>query len=539
MHITRRSTIIATEDKVEIETPLDGGRHGARTILYKDDEGLRDAMRRLVNALVERHKKELFAEVCTRCGRCCMERSVTVTAREIQRIGIHTHIAASEKLMSQHFGPALTWNDQDGVLKHVNNHCMFLKKRASRSDTCRIYTLRPAACAAFEPSEICAKDRGRLTRYLAKITLEGDMLSVETTEKLTREKSLKEWRLEAEAENIRKRLEGIAELPPETSDSILAGADACLGDLRRMYFNGGESREFQDKVAQTREIAKALHAESDEGKEELRRLSRSVDRLMDLAEGPPRASQKARSHYPSVNDAVVLAAMRFEPETLLAVGSRGPNPFKIPLALRQHRSLLPLVRSLLSEIVHCDDDVIAAALEHIEPTCFMCGECCRCFGVELTSDDIVRIADHFRITEKEVWKRYLQPSIYTWNDSHAIFKKRQGSSGDERGGVRQCIFLEKKSPRIYACGIYEARPEICRVFSARTEKCREMSRRLNGESHGENIIRFDVIGEELLLTTRLTSQHRLRPLALDLMEWRKMSDLCQQIRAEVIKIVER
>jgi Fe-S-cluster containining protein len=547
MLINKQSSIIMTEDKIQIMTPEKAGKKEC-TVQYKDDAFLREAVRRLVNVLVDKHKGELFPDICTCCGRCCKDRPVPVTAREIRKISFFLNMPVEEAFRKKYISPALTWNESDGSLKKVGNRCIFLERGTALPYKCRIHPIRPVACASLAPSMVtCEKDHGKLIYHLDRVLIEGDMLRASTRSRLTMEKSLKGSLLMPEIEGLMSLIARRHDDSLDSSDTIISEADACLGDLRRMYFYGGERQDFIDKVRETRDLTNTIDADSKEGRMALRRLSVEVDKLMDLAEGEPHPSYVETSKVfngrkpagPGKKDAPVIAALRFEAGTLFIAGTRGERIFHYHLNFEHHRSILPLVRDLVRMIVRVDNDVVAASLEHGDPMCFMCGECCRCYKVELTHYDIDRLADHFKMSEKEIVKKYLQPSLYTWNDSYGILRKKQKSGSSVKSGFSGCVFLEKKALGIYACGIYEARPEICRVFSARSEKCREMSRLMKWDNHVENLLYFDVINDEILLTTRLIRENKLRPVAIDLLEEKRLRDLCLQIKSEVTKKIPR
>ncbi|MBN2190604.1 MAG: YkgJ family cysteine cluster protein [Candidatus Aureabacteria bacterium] len=80
--------------------------------------------------------------------------------------------------------------------------------------------------------------------------------------------------------------------------------------------------------------------------------------------------------------------------------------------------------------------------------CVKCGECCRWHGyVHLTADDIKRMADFLKISEKTFIESFTR-----------LTENRQGLSLREKPSG-ECVFLEES-----VCGIYSARPGQCRDF---------------------------------------------------------------------------
>lgn len=76
--------------------------------------------------------------------------------------------------------------------------------------------------------------------------------------------------------------------------------------------------------------------------------------------------------------------------------------------------------------------------------CENCGNCCtQCSNITVTRQDITRLAEYFKKSEKVVFKRHCK--LYK---DMIVFKND-----------RPCKFYDLKNKR---CKIYEARPQACR-----------------------------------------------------------------------------
>lgn len=88
-----------------------------------------------------------------------------------------------------------------------------------------------------------------------------------------------------------------------------------------------------------------------------------------------------------------------------------------------------------------------------------CAECCSGYEPFVSRSDVVRIAEHLKMSYDEVMRRYVneRPSA---DGFHVGWLRKVGDDISDR-----CVFLMgSKSGRHY-CGIYEGRPHDCRDFT--------------------------------------------------------------------------
>lgn len=79
--------------------------------------------------------------------------------------------------------------------------------------------------------------------------------------------------------------------------------------------------------------------------------------------------------------------------------------------------------------------------------CTKClGFCCSVYqAVNITTQDLKRLAEHFGISRKLALKRY--------TNALTLKRKADGLLGET------CVFFDTEARR---CGVYEARPQVCR-----------------------------------------------------------------------------
>ncbi len=79
--------------------------------------------------------------------------------------------------------------------------------------------------------------------------------------------------------------------------------------------------------------------------------------------------------------------------------------------------------------------------------CNNCGNCCtQCAPIDITLEDLQRLAAHFGKSLKTTAKRHCKPNPYT---GRGLVIKQD----------RPCKFYDSKNKK---CKIYESRPEVCR-----------------------------------------------------------------------------
>ncbi len=114
----------------------------------------------------------------------------------------------------------------------------------------------------------------------------------------------------------------------------------------------------------------------------------------------------------------------------------------------------------------CSDQEDTAA-EPFDLPCIRCGVCCSIYQVRIGTAEAIAIAERMGMERWDWVGRYCDPR---WHDtrSHLI---RHDADG--------CVFLDRSSPGVVLCSIYDVRPSACRDWAAGVFKpaCREGLRR--------------------------------------------------------------
>ncbi len=207
----------------------------------------------------------------------------------------------------------------------------------------------------------------------------------------------------------------------------------------------------------------------------------------------------------------------------------------------QHRyQEFPLIADLVGKIreviVTTADLSVQDALWDVDAECAGCGECCRHYKVELTPFDIERAARFCRISYDDMWKQYLFPGIFSWNEGNGILAKRDGSILDDEVSRADCIFLTTSKKGYSCCEIYEARPEVCRDYPTDSFRCKQQSRKHKPIEPRANLVSFELKGDILYIETKRTIADEDPPTYLHLKEEKNLRQLCDLLKKEVIRI---
>jgi Fe-S-cluster containining protein len=538
--INHYSTFDLCRNKLTVNTPVAGDTVLETRINYVDHNKVRDAAREIAIMLVREYERELFFNVCGRCGNCCKTFTVPVNAHEIMRITRFLNMSSDDEFREKFTIPACTWNEKDGIIKRVNNQCIFFEKISAEKYGCAIYPVRPLFCSAFIPcTELCKKAPEKLVCYLETIKLHSDSVKVTTVFERIIDKRIGNPAIQEVVRDLIQKLSKIDEKPVDKLEHISTEALRILDELVREFFSLGKSGEFLARVQGMEEVIhdlECLTSPSTKDPEIIGELKRKFGHIRDLMAGrvPPRQCERASAGVPFERiafDESPIKAIRFLQEHFSVIGYVNARVFHKLVHYRDNEEILRIIRELLHAIMTLDDPVLHDALSHREPECFMCGECCRHNPVEISPYDIEKIGEFFALTEEEVWEKFLEKGRFSWNSKNAIFKRVVNEREQ-----RDCIFLRKKFEGIYCCSIYEVRPQICREYSTTSKLCRQTSLIKKSPAHMSTIISIDIIGDVIYLITHHTHATSSPPVAIPMKGNEKLSHICRAIKRKVLDI---
>jgi len=556
--VDRDSIIQLSDSSVVVRNQSVDGGDESREFRYAEHSLIRASIRKIVKALVEYYRDELFPDLCGNCGNCCTGRQVKVTARERQLILQYLEMEAAADTLD-FLNETSTWNEHDGALKKKDGQCIFLRRTVTGRCFCAVYPVRPYSCYSLSPiMEICEKDTGRLIYHLEMIHIQGDTLLFLRKSKISLERVLDSSPIKAAVEDLRMLFAGVeAPSPAQSEEQVRKEADIRLRQLRYEYIRHGETPMFLERVKEITDylntINNSISLESceDSGSEGADAVPAGEVSGADLTVKAADAAQPAEvsvSHNEedtaSCSEAAVPCPESAPLLTKISLGSDSAflhiscrdSDIKLHITYRGCENVLAMVRSFMKTLVQSGDKALLDALWHPDPFCFMCGECCRIYKVEISPYDIERIAEHLNISMEEMRYSHTCPSIFSWNDADGILAKKDGARLDVQKSFSPCVFLSEGSHGIRYCSIYQFRPEICRSYSADSDKCRILCQLKKWESLIENVVTLEIEGDMVTLATRQTHMQGKPPHTLLLSENAELKESFRQLYDAFLEI---
>lgn len=461
MEIRPTTVFLLEPGLLEASTAWEGTLLDAK-VRYPDHPEVREVVQALLWRLVAARPHTWFAHLCGRCGNSCRRPDVLVREADVlplaQGLGV-----SPQQLREGWLDPAPTWNPGDGLLRLVDGACPFLEPgEGPGSAACRVFDRRPQACRAFLPaSPLCAKDPARLIGHLEWLRVSPGSIQGKL-------KGLPEFPAEAEPEAWPALAEVLRPLPVESADryqGTLRRSRELIQGILDEFPAGGTMEDHRRRLNSLRELMHRLSEAATHRSQAAPDLEEAWALFRHLED---RVHGRAVAPAP----APVGAAEPGRPRSLarLALGEVGVvaalDDRLVPLPFAQHPELLEAGRQVLYHLLTRPDDDLQAALAPEDPPCFMCGECCRIYSVEITRDDCQRLAGHLGLPRAEFEERFTDPGRFSWNRGQRILRKQS------RDGHKECVFLEQREDGLFYCGVHSHKPDVCRRYSARNALCR-------------------------------------------------------------------
>lgn len=481
------------------------------SIRYNDYPQIRDAARRITTLVAQYYCKELFCDICVHCGNCCNGRVIPVSAREIMEVSLFLNLQSEYVFRLKYTDKACTWNETDGILKTVNGRCVFLQRTPTGSFFCTIYPVRPSVCSTLREQTSCEKPPGKMIYYLENIFIHNDTIKIVTKSGISHERVV-------EDSNLLK----VIRFLKDKVQSILDG-----------FCDAGETDRFKEEYFEHSKNERSMSEDCSA----LAKTSGTGDILADLrTRGDLLKVVNTITYNPLKNTIEFsITGMQIQKESVLVIGHIKSRKFQKIFVYRDYPILLPIVREFIKVIARSENNAIQDVLWHINPTCFMCGICCKNYAVEVSPYEIEKIAEHLHISVKQMWKKYLKRGLYTWNPESGILLKEASTS--RAGNSLVCVFLKKKRKDIYHCKIYEARPDVCREYTPHGDKCRHITQKKKWETLVENILNINIIGNTIYLTTCYTEGYRLPPLSIYLENEKRLNEIYYSLQKEIEQLI--
>jgi len=497
---------------------------------YVRNTEVRDGAQKLIEAVAKRHAKDFFSDICGQCGACCRDRTIRLNAHDIQTLALHLGYTNEQQFRDEYIESSSTWNENDGILKKNGHDCVFLKKGFTTAQLCSVYPARPALCAAHPSNrEYCRKNTGRLICHVFSLVVNKDSMIITMKNDASYTLSPLDDELKDLADRVWTAVANIPEEPDETTSLILNEALNTLNDLMRHYFTEGATPGFAEGLTNLLQMVSDLPLEQENCEESAQEILNRASFLQSLMNEASEA-RDSDAAMPATSR-LKVNGIRLYPEWACVAGKNESREFTTTLLYSEHPGLLAGARKLID--MAASTPLLLDYLWHQDPRCFLCGECCRRFKVEITYPEIVRLAEYMKLSEEEIWERYFHPPIFSWNAKNGIIAKVDGAKLDTEQSSADCIFLEEKSRGVYHCRVYEGRPDVCSTFTPNNRPCRDLSLAARNRPLAANLHHIDLIEDRLYVTTHLNMQTHDAPVEIFTRQYPQVHTVCLSIRESV------
>ena len=528
MNDTENITYIFSRSKIKIKIPasINGGIESLKEHNYVQHPDLHDFMCDFADELAKKYALSAFGHICTQCGNCCRREDILVMGSDIFEIANHQK-TTEDAFRKRYLRPADTWNDHDGYLKLKKGKCPFLKMDDAGYYNCSIYDIRPQSCRLYPAmGSLCEKKPGYILEFLDEVKIEGNEITLtvesmpgnrkpvsdltfnyhmgndgvkEAFDRVIKELSLIEEDEDDELEKAIRKTEKVfdnflvsieKENDRNTLQEKVGDLHKILDDLYKLTVKAPGEYSILDNLWKKLRLIEAITT---------RKSAIVSDRVFEKKE---QQSQNAVL-FSSGDHSVHSISMYPDVITLSILHDDGAVPY--PLHLSSDKKVRDAVRDFIKNLVQTKGDMLHTVLSDPEPICYLCGECCSYFGVEIAPSDIRRLANGKNMPENKFREKYLKCNVYSWNRGDACMRKQKFEDDD----APKCVLLEKREDGFYYCSIHCIKPSVCRGFSAHHHLCRIVNHVKYWYRLIKNIIRVDLFPDRLILHTFYTYNNNI------------------------------
>lgn len=399
---------------------------------------------------------------------------------------------------------------------------------------CSLHEVRPQSCRDYLANQPgCRKDPGLLVEEIRRI----DIDAVTTRVSLKNDSAHEEATDPQLWQQLTDKLGTGSRLPNHRLRTIL-GSIKDIVEERILDFHPSKVDEaYQqifERVQKMLQQAAELVDMGDEAAESL--LDESWTRLATWQEqihGPPRIVDPIAEALPT---RLAWQTLRLEERCIEIELSSGQRQ------TLERGAVLPEVQQFLEALLSVNDDLVQQALTIEEPDCYMCGECCRAYAVEIHPSDIQRLGQFLGLTSRQVVERYTLESRFSWNGGDRILQKKPVPTYSKslrelrllgNRGAEQCVFLERRQDGLFYCQVHSHKPSVCRAYQPTHALCRTTNQRENAGRQAQQLAWVELQTDRLKLHTRRRLAQGLEPLDFLRAEWPSLHEAASRLEQAV------
>lgn len=438
---------------------------------YGDIPVLREKVIKFITSFVNLYSS-YFCNYCSQCGNCCRRENILVTGNDLFQLSTASGMTEKE-FYNKYLVPAGTWSDYDGLIKLEDGKCPFLEQKPAGRYKCNIYNDRPQSCRLFlSTSPLCIKDSNDLIEEITYLDIVNENIFFQL-------KSGQFYRDIPIIEELKTDFSALISTIASIKDEEANKVKSALGKLKEIIQDVEEGKisydYFMKNVHTLKEMLTNIWNQrisySGELEELWTRISRieleNFNRNETLSDGQEEAEASSERHDLFSVDKFSLKSIMFCPMTMNLTYTVDETEYNYSINYSSDKSLGEHITDFTRRLYLVTRKHFPRIMDNFIPRCYMCGDCCTIFIVEIEPSDVRRLADELKMTETEFRETCTGPPRFSWNPGSVTMKK----SLDEETNKHRCIFLKKGDLDLYYCSVHGFKPDLCREYKSGKPQC--------------------------------------------------------------------
>ncbi len=438
---------------------------------YSDISVLREKVIKFITSFVNLYSS-YFCTYCSQCGNCCRRENILVTGNDLFQLS--TALTLTEKeFYRKYLVPAGTWSEYDGFIRLKDGKCPFLEQKPSGRYKCKIYNDRPESCRLYmSTSPLCTKDSNDLIEEIKYLDIVNERIFfLLNSGQFYRDLPISE-ELRIDFSDL---LSTIASIKNEEANKV----KTALGKLKEIIQDVEEGKishdYFMKKVHTLKEMLTTIWNQRISYSRELEELWTRISKIElenfnknePLSYAQEEAQDSAEKHDLLSIEKFSLKSIMFCPLTMSLTYTVDKTEYNYSINYSVDKSLGEHIKDFTKRLYLVIRKNFPRVMDNFVPRCYMCGDCCTIFVIEIEPSDVRRLADELNMTEREFRETFTEPPRYSWNPGSVTMKK----SLDEEGNRYRCIFLKKGDLDLYYCSVHGFKPDLCREYKSGKPQC--------------------------------------------------------------------
>ncbi|MEQ8169324.1 MAG: YkgJ family cysteine cluster protein [Candidatus Eremiobacterota bacterium] len=499
-------------------------REEGMAINYGDISVLREKVIKFITSFVNLYSS-YFCTYCSQCGNCCRREDILVTGNDLFELSTASGMTEKE-FHRKYLVPAGTWSEYDGFIKLEDGKCPFLEQKPAGRYKCKIYNARPRSCRLYlSASPLCIKDTNDLIEEITYLDIVNEKIFFQL-------KSGQFYRDIPIIEELRTAFSDLLSTMASIKNEEANKVKTALGKLKEIIQDVEEGKisydYFMKNVHTLKEMLTTIWNQRISYSGELEELWTRISRIElenlnrnEILSGAHEKTEDIAERYDLFSvDNFSLKSIMFCPLTMNLIYKVDDIEYNYSINYSADKSLGEHVKDFTKRLYLVIRENFPRIMDNFIPRCYMCGDCCTIFIVEIEPSDVRRLADELNMTETKFRETCTGPPRYSWNPGSVTMKK----SLDEETNKHRCIFLKKGDLDLYYCSVHAFKPDLCREYKSGKPQC---YRHINDDLYYRllsNIQNINLDIEKVSVDTPYSFFKIERPVQINWHEHRELED---------------